>query len=66
MEKLKDLENMDSAPIFFRIPSDFLKAFDEIIILDGYARRSEAIRTGMRMLLDDIRKRQKRLSKLRS
>ena len=68
MKKLEDGENLgtETAPVFFRSPTPFLKEFDDVIFNCGYARRSEAIREGMRLLLEDLRKREKRITKLRT
>jgi len=40
------------------IPWELLKEFDELVAKAGYSR-SEAIREGMRMLLDQLKKRER-------
>ena len=47
----------ETTRIFVSLPDNFLEEFDAAIKEAGYASRSGAIREGMRILLQKIRKR---------
>jgi len=47
----------ESQKINFVVDSDFLQNFDTLIGEHGYKDRSEALREGMRLLVDKLRRR---------
>ncbi len=48
---------MNGKKIHITLPIKFVESFDEAI-KDSYATRTEAIRAGMRLLLEDLQARQ--------